>query len=100
MAKDEEKEKKGLLIIPIFLGAGALWYFLRRKVAADPDKATVFGKVTDAESGAGIGGIHVACNGYAGTTNSAGDYQIINIEPGTYDLMFTDPLGRYMTRVV
>ena len=97
MAKvnEKEKEKKALIILPIFLGAGALWLFLRRKVAADPDKAILFGKVTDAYSLAGIQGIDVNCDGYAAKTNDGGDYQIINIPPGTYSVTFMDPLGRY-----
>lgn len=102
MAKvnEKEKEKKALIILPIFLGAGALWLFLRRKVAADPDKAILFGKVTDADSLAGIQGIDVNCDGYAAKTNAGGDYQIINIQPGTYSVTFMDPLGRYEPQVV
>jgi len=102
MAKEngEKKDRAALIILPIFLGAGALWYFLRRKVDVDPELAILYGKVTDAETAAGIKDINVNCNGYTGKTNSAGDYQIINIEPGTYDVMFTDPLGRYQAMVV
>ena len=95
-----EKDKKALIIVPIVLGAGALWFFLRRKVAADPDKAILFGKVTDAYSLAGIKGIDVSCDGYAAKTNGGGDYQIINIPPGTYSVSFTDPLGRYAPQEV
>ena len=98
MAKvnEKEKDKKALIILPIILGAGAaVWLFLRRKVAADPDKAILFGKVTDADTLAGVQGIDVNCNGYAAKTNGGGDYQIINIPPGTYSVTFTDPLERY-----
>lgn len=101
MAKvnEKEKDKKALIILPILLGAGAVWLFLRRKVA-DPDKAILFGKVTDAGTLAGIQGINVACDGYTGKTNTGGDYQIINIPPGTYSVTFTDPLGRYQPQGV
>ena len=102
MAKvnDEEKDKKALIILPIFLGAGALWYFFRRKVVADPDKAILFGKVADADTLAGIQDIDVNCNGYAAKTNIGGEYQIINIPAGTYSVTFTDPLGRYQPQAV
>lgn len=102
MAKvnEKEKDKKALIILPIFLGAGALWFFLRRKVVADPDKAILFGKVTDADTLAGIKGINVNCDGYTGKTDAAGNYQIINIPPGTYSVTFTDPLGRYEPQAV
>lgn len=97
MAKvnEKEKDKKALIILPILLGAGAVWLFLRRKVAADPNKAILFGQVVNADTLAGIQGIDVNCNGHAAKTNGGGDYQIINIPPGTYSVIFTDPLGRY-----
>lgn len=100
MPKLNERDKKALVILPIVAAAGGLWLFLRRKVAADPDKAILFGKVTDAYSLAGIQGIDVNCDGYAAKTNGGGDYQIINIPAGTYSVTFMDPLGRYEPQVV
>lgn len=102
MAKvnEKEKEKKALIILPILLGAGAVWLFFRRKVVPDPDKAILFGKVTDADTLAPIQGIDVNCNGHAAKTNGGGDYQIINIPAGTYSVTFTDPLSRYEPQVV
>lgn len=92
----KEKTKKALIILPIFIGVGgALWYFLRRKVVADPNKAILFGKVVSAGTLTGIQGIDVNCNGYAAKTNDGGDYQIVNIPAGTYSVTFTDPLERY-----
>ena len=100
MATVNEKEKKALIILPIALGAGLAWFFLRRKVVADPDKAILFGKVTDAGTLAGIQGVDVNCNGHTAKTNSGGDYEIINIPPGTYSVTFTDSLGRYEPQAV
>lgn len=101
MARDEG-DRKARAILPI-VGAGAiaaLLLLLRRRVASDPDKATLYGKVRDADTNHPIQGINVACNGYTGETNASGDYRIINIEPGTYDVLFTDPLERYEPLVV
>lgn len=74
--------------------AASLIYALRTR-AEDPDKAILFGQVIDSVTTEPIKDINVNCNGYTGKTNSTGDYRIINIEPGTYSVTFTDPLGRY-----
>ena len=78
----------------------ALLLWSRRAQAQDPDKAMLFGQVTDIDTGAGIQGISVNCNGYSANTNTAGDYAIVNIEPGSYSVLFTDPLGRYAPQEV
>jgi len=47
--------------------------------------ASLFGYVTDAQTGSPIVGALVQLSGsYAATTNSQGYYQILNIVPGTY----------------
>ena len=93
MAKnnEEEKDKAALIILPIVLGGAAAWYFLSRKVSADPNKAILFGNVTDVDTGHGIQGVSVACDGYTAKTDSHGDYNIINIEPGEYYVSFQHP---------
>ena len=99
MATKEEEDKKkktALIIIPIF-GLGALLYFLfrRRPPTPPPDKAALYGFVVDAQTGNGISGIDISLNGYAGISDNSGYYVIEDIEPGSYTLIFTDPLGRY-----
>jgi protocatechuate 3,4-dioxygenase beta subunit len=51
-----------------------------------PLNATLFGYITDAESGGPIAGALVELSGgYSATTNSQGYYQILNIPPGSYE---------------
>ena len=68
--------------------------------AAPQDMAVLYGKVTDAKSGAAIEGIQVSCNSYSGTTEADGRYRIENILPGDHAVTFTDPLGRYEMKEV
>ena len=57
-----------------------------------PEPATLYGVVTDASTGFGIGGATVALVGYKSTTTSSnGAYQISDIEPGTYTVRFSHP---------
>ena len=99
MANEKEKDRKALVILPIFLAGGLAYYFWRRSVGAEPppepepDKATLFGVVTDAVTGHPIQGVNVDCDGPAGAysapTASNGMYQFQNIEPGSYEVVFT-----------
>jgi hypothetical protein len=85
----ETKEEKKALPVIILVGAGVAGlaaYLLRRK---QPDKAILYGLVTDAETNAGIPNVQVNCGGYTGKTDARGDYRIINIPPGTYPVTFT-----------
>jgi hypothetical protein len=68
--------------------------------AVIPGTAVLDGQVTSAQSGAAIEGIQVSCNGYSGVTEADGRYRIENIPPGNYTVTFTDPLGRYETKVI
>lgn len=92
-------EKKGIAIGAGVAVAAALVLAMRAR-AIDPGKGVLMGKVTDIDSGSPINNINVDCNGYTGKTNAHGNYEIINIEPGWYDVIFTDPHGRYETEVV
>ena len=96
MAKPKEEEKKdkaGLILIPLFgVGAFLVWLFRKKP---NPDLAILYGHVTDVETQQGIPNINVECNGYTGKTDASGQYSIINIEPGTYIVSFTDPQGQY-----
>ena len=99
MANDTEKDKKALVILPIFLVGGLAYYFWKRSAGAEPppepepDKATLYGVVTDAVTGQAIGGVNVDCDGpdgaYSALTASNGMYQLQNIEPGSYEVVFT-----------
>lgn len=101
MAK-EDKGKKALIILPIFGGLGALLYFLfrRRPPTPPPDKAILYGKIIDAETTSPIPGIQVTVDGYAGVSDSKGNYLVENIEPSTYPVSFTDPQGQYQSVII
>ena len=77
--------------------AGTKWIVLVKDspVCIPVLTATLYGTVTDAETGAFIGGILVNCDGYIDTTAPDGSYRIEDIPPGIYTVVFSDPLGRY-----
>lgn len=78
--------------------AGALLFAMRGRGVPDPNKATLFGNVTDAATGNGIKNVTVNCGDHTGKTDSRGDYRLINIEPGAYAVTFSHP--DYQTTVV
>jgi hypothetical protein len=90
----EEEKKKAAAVGTGIVIIAAIFLCLRGK-EQEPDKAMLFGEVTDLDTGEPINNISVLCNGYAGETDLNGLYQILNIEPGTYSVTFTDPYGRY-----
>ena len=94
----ETKKKVG--IAATILAALAAFLLLGKKAEAQqPDKATLWGIVTDATTGSPVAGINVTLDSLSTTTNSSGKYEFLNIEPGTYSsLTFSDPLGRYDMR--
>ena len=95
----ETKKKVG--IGAAILAALAFLFFWVKKAGAQPGKATLWGIVSDATTGSPVAGINVALNSLSTTTDSAGKYELLNIEPGTYaSLTFTDPQGRYETLVL
>jgi len=77
--------------------AGTKWVVLVKDspICVPVMTATLYGTVTDIETGVPIEGIDVDCNGYADTTAPDGSYRIENIPPGEYSVLFTDPLNRY-----
>jgi len=96
----ETKKKVGIGAI---LAALALLFLCVKKAGAQPlpGKATLWGIVSDATTGSPVAGINVALNSLSTTTDSAGKYEFLNIEPGTYaSLTFTDPQGWYETLVL
>jgi len=62
-----------------------------------PGLATLWGIVTDVDTGNLIEGIEASLNSWVQTTGADGRYEFANVEPGTYSLVFTDLLGRYET---
>lgn len=62
-------------------------------VPITPAPASLYGRVTDSETGYGIEGVTVEVVGMAlyGHTDSAGNYTIPEIPPGTYTIRFTHP---------
>lgn len=97
----KDKDKKALAVGLGITGAvvAVLIYTLRAR-GEEPDKAILYGQVTDEVTTEPISGIDVNCGEYTGNTDSAGNYRIINIEPGTYPISFTDPHDRYETLTV
>jgi len=82
--------------------AAAIFYFLGKKPSPPPpppppDKANLWGIVTDSQSSAVLSGREVSCDSYSAVTDTNGRYEILSIEPGTYGIIFTDPLGNYET---
>ena len=94
----EADKKKKIAGAGILGGIGLLFLLIKRAHGIPeppPDKANLYGKVTNAQTGKAIQGIEVSFNGYAGVTQSNGSYLIENINPGAYAVTFQDPLGRY-----
>ena len=100
----EADKKKKIAVAGILGGIGLLFLLLKRGHAKPPPpppgKATLYGKVTDAETGQPIEAIEVTFNEYAAVSDQSGYYAINNIEPGIYSITFTDPQGRYETAEV
>ena len=94
MKPTEKKEEKKAIPILMILGLGGLAaWLLRRRIK--PGTAVLYGSVTDIETNLGIPNIQIHCDGYTTRTNANGEYEIINIPPGTYSVSFTDPTGQY-----
>lgn len=67
--------------------AAGIWYFLRPP-APPPGKATLYGIVTDADTGDPIGGVDVYIDGAITSTDPTGYYELAGIEPGTREVVF------------
>lgn len=98
MDKDKKKILAGIGILGALL---ALFISCRRKAHVAPPpppeegKATLWGIVSDASTNKPIDGINITLDGLLLPTGLDGRYEFANIEPSTYSLSFTDPLGRY-----
>ena len=72
------------------VGIGALLYFLTRaKAPPPPGAATLYGIVTDAETGEPIPDVLVTLNGGSTYTDGTGAYTFADIAPGEYVLQFS-----------
>ena len=82
---------KAAKIVGGLAAAGAIvagiWYFLRPP-APPPGKATLYGIVTDADTGDPIGGVDVYIDGAITSTDPTGYYELAGIEPGTREVVF------------
>jgi len=90
-----DERKKGIAAAAGVGGAILTFLLLRKKAVSDPDKAELYGKVTNAQTGGNVAGAVVAITGpggvYDAVTAGNGNYRIINIEPGTYSGAVTHP---------
>jgi len=89
--------KKAIAILgTAAVGVGAVLYFTK-DTPVDPNVgfATLWGTVQDSETGEKLEGINVSLGLNMITTDSNGKYEFVNIEPGSYMLVFTDPSGEY-----
>ena len=95
MAKEDKKKE----ISALFLALLAFLFFWKKAKPSppepEPELATLWGVVTDASTGNTISGIEATLDSLLITTGTDGRYEFANVEPGTYSLIFTDPLGRY-----
>jgi len=96
------KTEKGVLLG--FFGALGAFFGIRELLKAappepEPKLATLWGIVTGADTGKPIEGIEVSLDSWVLFTPSNGRYEFANVEPGTYNLRFFDPMGRYETLV-
>ena len=94
-----ERSKAIAIIVAVIAAIVAIVAYLTKKVTPPPtpppDRATLWGIVTDASTGKPISGIEAALDSFGVITGVDGRYEFPEVEPGTYNLVFTDPLDRY-----
>ena len=80
------------VIAGIALLGGAL-YLMTKKAGAEPPpppppgKANLYGKVSD--SAGGVAGVSILMGAYSATTDASGNYEILDVELGSYGLFFS-----------
>jgi len=91
-----ERSKAIAIIVAVIAAIVAIVAYLKKKVTPPPPgKAVLWGIVTDASTGKPISGIEAALDSFGVITGVDGRYEFPEVEPGTYNLVFTDPLDRY-----
>lgn len=92
----EERRISPAVIIPIGLGLGlaaaigiAALAWAAPPPPPPPGRANLYGKVTDAVTGAPISGVLVSLNGLEVYTDAGGNYIFEDLEPGEYVLEFS-----------
>jgi len=63
--------------------------------APEPDMATLWGLVVNANTKQPISGIVIAANGQTQASDTNGRYEFQDLEPGTYSIALSDPSDRY-----
>ena len=83
-----EDKKKIAIGLGIAAGAGVLIYVLTRPdeelPPPPPDKANLYGKVTDAETGSVLPDVLITLDGLSAYTGLNGNYTFLNLTPGSY----------------
>lgn len=84
-------DSKMLLVIPIALAivlvSGYTAGMFTGKMVA-PGTATLYGQLTDSDTGLPVSGEPVTAGGLEAVTDSRGNYEITGIEPGTYTVVW------------
>ena len=97
---ENNKKKTAAGIGLTALGGFLVWKFWPRGPGEEPPvpgTATLRGYVYDKTTNQPISGIQVTMNGLSTVTTPGGFYELASVEATTYELVFSDPLGRYET---
>ena len=84
-----KKDRTGIFAIGIAAAATlVVWLVSKARAEPEPGLANLYGKVTDSATGQSILGALVTLNGQQAQTDSSGNYKFLNLEPGTYQVVF------------
>ncbi|MBA7558439.1 hypothetical protein ES708_00042 [subsurface metagenome] len=91
MPEEERGISPAIAIVGAGLGLGVLGILALVTLARaappeepEPGLANLYGRVTDADTGAGISGVLVTADGLQTSTDAAGDYSFANLDTGSY----------------
>ncbi|GAI88780.1 unnamed protein product, partial [marine sediment metagenome] len=93
MPEEERRISPAVAIVGAGLGLGVLGVLALAALARaappeepEPGLANLYGKVTDADTGAGISGVLVTVDGLQTYTDAAGDYSFADLNTGSYGI--------------
>lgn len=100
MTEEKKKVSPALVIIPVALGLAVVGVVAALALAKPPEeelppeepapgKANLYGKVTNAQTGAAISGVLVSLDGVQAYTDSAGNYLFGDLQPKSYVIQFS-----------